>query len=149
MSAFGGFPVARFALAPVLRIFAEHAHTYLDSLDSGAAELVARLLEQDPVPTGLFLPYDLLTALVYRHLQRSGVRVGRDLETVSCNNQPTCLAGLTPRPATIDVGAETIGTRAVEQLLWRVRYPDVRNNLQLLVEILLVEGETIRERWNG
>ncbi len=124
-----------------------HSEDFLLELEAHASSLVEALLDLDPLPTGIFIPYDLLTALVYRHLLKHNVRIGHDLEIISCNNQPTCLAGLAPRPATIDIGAETIGTHAVEQLLWRMKYPDVRKNLQLLVEPSLVDGELLRHTW--
>jgi LacI family gluconate utilization system Gnt-I transcriptional repressor len=121
---------------------------YLGELEAHAERLVEALLELDPLPTGIFIPYDLLTALVYRHLLKRNVRIGQQLEIISCNNQPTCLAGLAPRPATIDIGAAAIGTHAVEQLLWRMKYPEVRQHLQLLVEPALVPGELLRQRWS-
>jgi hypothetical protein len=37
----------------------------------------------------------------------------------------------------------------VEQLLWRMKYPEVRQNLQLLVEPALVPGEILRQRWSA
>lgn len=112
----------------------------LDETERLAEPLLDRLLKSRNRPTGIFIPYDLLTAVVYRLLYRKGVKPGKDLFIVSCNNQKSILAGLDPRPATIDVGVESMGRHAVEQLLTMIRHGE-KSRVQVVVEPQLVEGE--------
>jgi DNA-binding LacI/PurR family transcriptional regulator len=65
---------------------------------------------------------------------------GRDIDVISCNNEMSYLVGLDPRPATIDIGAETIGRRSVEQLLRRIKHPEELRQVQIAVTPMLVEG---------
>ena len=92
------------------------------------------------MPTGLFVPRDALTIRMYRALRKRGIKPGRDIELISCDNIPA-LEGLDPKPATIDVRPGEIGRRAVEQLLWRINKLDAPMNVTSLVEPLLVPGD--------
>lgn len=102
-------------------------------------ELVERLLSLDPMPTGVFVPRDRLAVRLYRCLREQGIEPGRDLEIVSCDNEPI-LEALDPRPTTIDVGAGLIGDRAVEQLLDRMRRPGERTRALITVEPRIIPG---------
>ncbi|MCF7974969.1 MAG: hypothetical protein K9N55_14220, partial [Phycisphaerae bacterium] len=62
-----------------------------------------------------------------------GIQPGRDLEIISCNNETSLLAGLAPRPISIDIQPETIGKKAVEQLRWRILHPD--DESQITIEV--------------
>ncbi len=110
-------------------------------LDAKTAALVPQLFACESCPTGVFVPGDQMTATVYRCLEARGLQPGRDLTLISCNNEEPWLAGLRPRPATIDLGAETTGRCAAEQLLWRIRCPEEQRRIQVFVEPVLVEGE--------
>jgi LacI family transcriptional regulator len=90
-----------------------------------------------PMPTGLFVPRDVLTIQLYRVLRRRGIEPGRDIEIISCDNIPA-LDALDPRPATIDVRPDEIGRRAVEQLIWRINQRDAPLNVTSMVEPKLV-----------
>ncbi|MHC4993698.1 MAG: LacI family DNA-binding transcriptional regulator [Planctomycetota bacterium] len=118
----------------------------LRQLEERVGALVDQWLKQRHGVTGLFVPSDLMTAVVYRKLAERGVRIGAPIksegvEIVSCDNEEAYLMGLHPRPATIDVGAEVRGRRAVEQLLWRIRNPRERRGVQLAIEPLLLEPD--------
>jgi LacI family transcriptional regulator len=123
-----------------------------DGLASAADDVVAQLLElkNGARPTGLFIAEDRLLPAVSRALLARGVRVGdvrrdhmsgggADLELVSCNNERPHLSGVLAPPATIDIRAESIGRRGVEQLLWRMRNRDVPERVRVLVEPVLLE----------
>ncbi len=86
-------------------------------------QIVSRFLAMEDRPTGLFVPRDSLTVMVYHELRAQGVEPGRDVQVVSCNNEPV-LGGLDPRPATIDLRPEIIGKQAVEQLSLRIQKPN-------------------------
>lgn len=101
--------------------------------------LVAQFARLSPRPTGLFVPNDMMTALVYPALVACGLRPGKDVEIISCNNEEAYLAGLDPRPATIDIGAELMGRRSVEQLLRRMRRPDETRQVHIAVSPVLIQ----------
>ena len=114
-----------------------------------ADEAVARLLDgvaDAPtaaqgayVPDGLFVPGpDTSVVEIYRALERRGLRPGRELDFVSCNNDPQRLATLDPRLPNIDIQPEAIGRAAAETLLWRLQYPKEPQR-RLTVAPVLVE----------
>lgn len=113
-----------------------------DSSDSRVAELVKDLLGCAPRPTGLFVPSDLMTAQVYRELNRQGIVPGKEIEIVSCDNEEAYLAGLTPRPASIDIAGEERGRRAVYELLVQSRFPEEQRSVQLTVEPQMIAGDS-------
>jgi LacI family transcriptional regulator len=94
-------------------------------------------------PTALFVPSDRTATQLYTALGRRNLRPGRDVSVVSCNNERSLLASLHPAPATVDIHAELIGRRAVDQLLWRVANPGDLVDTQVLIEPSLVEGESV------
>lgn len=102
--------------------------------------IVESFLKLDPRPTGLFIPRDSLTVLVYHELRAHGVEPGRDVEVVSCNNEPV-LSGLNPRPATIDLRPEVIGQQAVEQLSIRIQKPNDPVSVVSTVQPRIVTGD--------
>ena len=103
----------------------------LESLNS----MVHELSEKDFVTAGLFVPDDIVTALLYPLLHQKGLVEEKDLLLISCCNEQAYLSGLEPKPATIDLGHEIMGCRAVEQLLWRIRNPAIEDNRPLQVTI--------------
>jgi DNA-binding LacI/PurR family transcriptional regulator len=102
--------------------------------------LMEELLAMDPRPTALFLVIDMLAPVIQAELLRRGLNPGQDIDLVACNNERILLAPMHPRPATIDIHAEVVGRRAVEQLIWRLEHRDApRQVTQLDPE--LVPGE--------
>ncbi|HOW71272.1 MAG TPA: LacI family DNA-binding transcriptional regulator [Phycisphaerae bacterium] len=113
----------------------------LPILRERVAGLVARFVNLAPRPTGLFLPNDMMTAMVYPALMMCGLRPGEDVEIISCNNEEAYLVGLHPRPATIDIGAELMGRRSVEQLIRKIRHPGETRQVHIAVSPVLIEPE--------
>ena len=121
---------------------AERAGAAVVSVDrpAPAAELVAEAMDVSCPPTGLFVPgTDQHVVDVYRALEARGLKVGRDVDLISCNNDPTRLATLDPRLANIDIQPEAMGHAAVDVLLWRLRHPGEFRR-RLTVPPALVEG---------
>jgi DNA-binding LacI/PurR family transcriptional regulator len=87
-------------------------------------KLIDRFVELKPLPTGLFVPTDLLATKVYPMLTERGIRPQHDVQIVSCDNEVERLATLNPRPPSIDIGGEEIGRCAVRQLFQRLQRPD-------------------------
>jgi DNA-binding LacI/PurR family transcriptional regulator len=103
--------------------------------------LVRRFLALNPTPTGLFIADDRQTAQLQPALQRFGIRLDQGAtQIVSCNNDRPFLAGLDPRPATIDIRAESIGRRGVEQLLWRMSHPTAGRAVLMVEPVVVVSG---------
>ena len=75
-------------------------------------------------PTGMYVANDQTTMVTYQVLQEHGVKAGVDIEIISNDNDEPFLAGLTPRPATIEPDFAEIARRAVEKVLYRIKYPD-------------------------
>lgn len=50
---------------------------------------------------------------------------------------------LSPTLTSIDLRAEAIGHRAVDQLLWRLAHPNETHDIQILVEPTLHSGESV------
>lgn len=120
---------------------ADNAPPFVAEFEEQAVKgLVAHYLALDPRPTGLFVPRDPLTVMVYHELRARGVEPGRDVDVISCNNEPV-LAGLDPRPATIDLRPDVIGRQAVEQLTQRIRKPNDPVSVVTAVEPRLVPGD--------
>lgn len=85
--------------------------------------LIDRLARSQPRPTGLFITSDACTVAAYPLLRRHGLRPGENMLIVSCDNEQIRLSGLSPRPASIDIGAEEAGWRAVHRLANRLENP--------------------------
>jgi DNA-binding LacI/PurR family transcriptional regulator len=101
-------------------------------------EAISRMFSTDPKPTGLFVPNDTATAVAHRVLIRRGIRPGKDIDIISCNNDNSSLIGLDPRPASIDLRPDIIGERAVDQLMRAIHNPFGPVRANLLVEPRLV-----------
>jgi LacI family transcriptional regulator len=87
-------------------------------------QLIEAFAKSRPRIDGVFICNDATTAQCYPLLARHGVEIGGDLTIVSCDNEDIRLSALQPRPASIDVGAEEIGFRAVIRLQSRLQRPD-------------------------
>lgn len=114
---------------------------FIAEFEEAAVEsVIGQYLALEPRPSGLFVPRDTLTVMVYHELRRRGIEPGKDVCVVSCNNEPV-LGGLDPRPATIDLRPELIGRQAVEQLIRRVQNPHDPVSVISAVEPRLVPGD--------
>ena len=80
---------------------------------------------------------------LYSSLARRGLAVGSDVSMISCNNERSLLSNLHPGLTSIDIHADFIGRRAVDQLLWRIAHPLEPNTVQLLAEPTLVVRESV------
>jgi DNA-binding LacI/PurR family transcriptional regulator len=89
------------------------------------ADLVDRLLAREKTISGLFVESDHWLGPVYALLYQRGIQPGRDIELIGCNRELPLLNALHPRPATIDIHAEEVGRRAVEQLMRRMADPNI------------------------
>ena len=108
------------------------------------AELEPLLLEKfsalNPFPDGLFSPEERLTALLHRTLCR--LRPAHWPRIISCNYTPEYLAGLYPRPASIDLGARMLAELALEELRRRISGAAGRaDNVAVIATPELIPGD--------
>jgi LacI family transcriptional regulator len=96
-------------------------------------------------PTAIFVPSDRTAVQLYTALESVSLQVGKDVSVVSCNNEKALHLNLQPGLTTLDVHPETIGRRAVDQLLWRIEHPEEPLAVQILVEPTLVERESVAQ----
>jgi DNA-binding LacI/PurR family transcriptional regulator len=98
--------------------------------DLGA--LLDRLAIASPRPTGLFIGNDADTSWVHPMLLNRGVVPGKDILLVSCDNEEVRLAGLIPRPLSIDIGSVEVGAAAVRRLAFRINH---RNDPPMMMKV--------------
>ncbi len=115
----------------------EQSHFDLMEIDRDRDLLIRKtlktFLDEGELPTGMFVTCDALTAKLYPILKGLGIRIGQDIEIISCNNETSLLAGLEPRPLSIGIQPERIGQKAVEQLRWRVLHPEEESQISIEV----------------
>ncbi|MCC6682225.1 MAG: LacI family DNA-binding transcriptional regulator [Phycisphaeraceae bacterium] len=121
-------------------MFRETTKLDLDLFERQVAEQVTRMLADEQRPTGLFVPMDLQVAMVYRLLDKHGVKPGKQLQIVGTDDEKGALIGLNPRPATVNIGPVTMGRHAVEQLFRRVDHHEERR-VRVTVEPQLIPGD--------
>lgn len=91
---------------------------------------------------GLFSPEERLTALLYRAFARR--KAGPPPLLVSCNHTAEYLAGLYPRPATIDLGPRMLAELALKELLRRISGEAPRaDHIAVIVTPQLVPGDPL------
>ena len=85
--------------------------------------------------------------MVYRVLQKRGIKPGFDIDIISTDDEKSALMGLYPRPATIDIGAKDIGACAVEYLLMNDS-PFDKQRIQMSIKPQLISGEETNTKWS-
>jgi LacI family transcriptional regulator len=110
-------------------------------------ELLVRKWAAQPASrraTAIVAPSDRPAVQAYSALQRCGIRPGRDVSVISCNNEEPVIMGLEPALTTVDVHAEQIGRCAVDLLRWRIEQTRPASPVQLLVKPDLVVRDSVR-----
>lgn len=94
-------------------------------------------------PTALMVGADTTAVQVYTTLAQLGLKPGRDLSLISCNDEQSLIMGLSPALTTIDVRADLVGRNAASRLLWKIKHPHDDIPVRLLVEPTLVERASV------
>ncbi|QQE12568.1 substrate-binding domain-containing protein [Planctomycetota bacterium] len=98
--------------------------THLNQVDQSlVSKLVDIYMDLSPRPTGMFIVGDYHTAIAQPILQERGIKIGKDLEIISCNNNKSILAMMNPKPATIDMNLEEMGIAAAHIMAYRTSNP--------------------------
>ena len=103
------------------------------SIQSSVAEMIERNAPQILAADGIFFPTDRLAAFAYPALHRIGFFDGEEKVVLCCGGEQNYLSGLDPRPVSIDIGADLLGKQAVEQILWRIRYPEEKRQFSVVI----------------
>ena len=91
-----------------------------DQLIAFAENFVDQWLALKKRPTGVFVNSDRLTSAVYSALQSRKIKIGKEIDIVSCDRESEYLNHLKPTPPSIDINPDAIAQTAVERLLWRL-----------------------------
>jgi DNA-binding LacI/PurR family transcriptional regulator len=86
---------------------------------------------------------DSTAVQLYAALNKIGVRPGRDVGIISCNDERSLIMSLNPSLTTINVGAEMVGRNAVARLAWRLAHGNEDNSVRILVEPKLVVRDSV------
>jgi DNA-binding LacI/PurR family transcriptional regulator len=95
--------------------------TYLHNTQN---ELLKKILSEQSLPDGIFLPTDQQAAVMHSLLREHGIEPEKDLHLVSCNNDHPWRMTMNPCPATIDNRPDQMGRAAVRQLMNRIQHPN-------------------------
>ena len=87
--------------------------------------------------TAIAVGADTTAVQMYAAFAKLGVRVGKDVGVISCNDERSLIMGLHPALTTIDVRADSVGRYAVARLLWRVAHPGDEAVARILIEPVL------------
>jgi LacI family transcriptional regulator len=107
----------------------------------GLAQLIDHLAAKRKDRIGLFITRDEEAVHVYPLLRQAGLEPGRDVVVVSCDNEAVRLSTLSPRPASIDLGAADIARHAVRRLAARIKHRD-EPPVRILVKPTLVTANS-------
>lgn len=106
--------------------------------DGARRAVLDKYLALSPRPTGLFVADDCQALWMHSLLLHAGLKPGKDVELISCNNETVYLQTLQPRPATMDIRFELIGQSGVEQLLRRIASPGFPGRVIMQIEPALI-----------
>lgn len=108
--------------------------------------LFREILEAQGTPVLFFSIGAWLTVAAYPLLLANGIRPGKDIIFVSCDNDAPRLGMLTKPPTVIDTRADVIGRLGAQQLLWRIAHPELKIQplIQRLSPILLKPSAVAR-----
>jgi DNA-binding LacI/PurR family transcriptional regulator len=87
-------------------------------------ELVRRLVELTPCPSGLYIPVDHCAKALIRALHSVGYPTTRKFEIILGNYDPLFVNKLYPRPTALDINLSTLINKAIDHLVWRIENPD-------------------------
>lgn len=97
------------------------------------SQLVRRLGERSPRPTGLYLPSDHFSGSLFRTLRLNGFTFSREFEVILGNYNPLIYNNLEHTPTAIDINLSTLVRRVIDHLMWRIENPDAPGRIGLTV----------------
>lgn len=107
---------------------AQNGQAYIEKLVDKLIQIPA-----EDRPTGIHVVNDEICVSVYEEMKKRGIKVGKDVEIISCGNHEEFLSRMDPRPTTMDLNVGEIARRAVGKLIYRVKNPDALAGITVLV----------------
>jgi LacI family transcriptional regulator len=93
--------------------------------------------------TAVFVPSDTMANLFYTVCRKKGLKVGKDICIVSCNNERSMISQLEPSLTTININIKELSYRAVDQLIWRAENQSINSMFSISVFPEIVIGDSI------
>lgn len=113
----------------------------LPDMETSIGQVVIENSDLFQAADGIFFQADRLAAYAYPALHKIGVfNAGKAPVVISCGGERSYLSGLCPRPVSVDIGADLLGRQAVEQILWRIRYPEEKRHFSVVIQPEIVEA---------
>lgn len=100
------------------------------------------LTEQNPRPSGLYIPVDHFAGAFFRTLRQAGLKPNKDFEVILGNFNPFIYNNLEHHPAAIDINLSTLVRKVIDHLVWRIENPDSPGRIGLAV------SPTLRPAYN-
>ncbi len=122
-------------------------HFWEEASDDQLEQIFDAILSEKESPLlaadGIFSPEERLTAILHRSLRKHGGDKKRKWPLiVSCNHVPEYLAGLYPRPASIDLGPRSVARLGMEELLRRISgLPPGGDRISVITTPELIQGD--------
>lgn len=91
-------------------------------------------------PDGLFIPADIFTVKISMSMQKYGIILGKDIPTISVDNEQFLLRLMPEIPATFDLQVSAIAEKAVELLLDRINLNNAFSHRVVKVLPILVDA---------
>ena len=92
--------------------------------------------------TAVFVPSDTMACLFYTACRKKGLKIGKDICIVSCNNEKSMISQLEPSLTTININIKELSYRAVDQLIWRAENQNITSSVSISIFPDLVIGES-------
>lgn len=103
---------------------------------------VKELLESKTKNTAVFVPSDTMANLFYTVCRKRGLKIGKDINLISCNNERSMISQLEPSLTTINVNIKDLSYRAVDQLIWRANNQSTESMVSISIFPELVLGDS-------
>jgi DNA-binding LacI/PurR family transcriptional regulator len=85
--------------------------------------MVQAIQKESPTPFGLFIPTYTGMAMATTSLIAQGMRINKDVYTLSRVSSTNAIERLDPMPAIIHMHQKEVARRALQQLLYRIEHP--------------------------
>lgn len=122
----------------------DYARLTLDVLAPLAKKRFEEIFNRDHHKVGLFLSSTSYLTLTYQLLYSLGVIPMTDLHIVTCENMPSVISGIIPKPDIIDLHMKKIGKYSVEMLIKLLQNPHKKN----VFEKIILTPELIESTYN-
>lgn len=113
-----------------------------DSKIENMEKALDEILKIKSKPSAVFVPSDTMANLFYISCRKRGVKIGKDLCLISCNNERPVISQLEPSLTTINVNIKDLSYRAVDQLIWRANNQNINSMISISIFPELVKGDS-------